>query len=111
MSAMERPRGTIVLSPSVETGYDFKGDLARWKIIAKVPYGYIGDPFVKLNMTRDPSWYARQAILRLVQASGRVTRGINDSGDTYIIDSNATRLIVDNDTIFPEWYLDAIQID
>ena len=110
MNAMSTPSGTILLSPSVETGYDFKGDLARWQILAKVPYGFIGDPFVKLNMSRDPVWYARQAILRMVQASGRVTRGISDYGVTYIVDSNATRLIIDNDTIFPDWYLDAIDI-
>lgn len=104
-------KNAIVLSPSVETGYDFKGDLARWQIIAKVPFGYIGDPFVKLNMTRDSSWYSRQAILRLVQASGRVSRGVDDFGTTYIVDSNAIRLITNNTDVFPDWYIDALVIE
>lgn len=103
-------KGRIIVTPSAETGYDFKGDLARWQIIAKVPYGYLGDPYVKLNMQRDSSWYARQAILRLVQASGRVSRGIGDFGVTYIIDSNVNRLIYENHEMFPEWYMDALII-
>lgn len=102
--------GAIVLSPSIETGYDFKGDMARWQILAKVPYGYMGDPFVKLNMSRDSSWYARQAILRMVQASGRIVRGMTDYGDTYIVDSNAARLLSTYASMFPDWYIDALEL-
>lgn len=111
LDTLSKNSDRIILSPSVETGYDFKGDLARWQIIAKVPFGYIGDPFVKLNMQRDNSWYSRRAILRLVQASGRVSRGIDDMGTTYIIDSNAIRLLSNNSDVFPEWYIDALVIE
>lgn len=110
MRLMSIPRGSIIVSPSLETGYDFKGDMARWQIIAKVPYLYIGDMWVKLNMNRSESWYARQAIIRLIQASGRVVRGVSDFGDTYIIDGNATKLIHKWNDIIPEWYLDSLHI-
>lgn len=102
--------GSIILSPSIEKGYDFKGDTARWQIIAKVPYSFIGDPWVKLNMGRDQRWYSREAILRIVQASGRVCRGVTDHGITYIMDSNFKRLLIENEEIFPEWYLDSLEL-
>lgn len=102
--------GIIILSPSIEKGYDFKGDMARWQIIPKVPFAYIGDPWIKLNMDRDPKWYSREAILRIVQASGRIVRGVEDYGITYILDSNFIRLLIENDDIFPMWYIASIDI-
>ena len=100
--------GAIILSPSIEQGYDFPGDMSRFQIIAKVPFLTIGDPFVKLNMSRHPEWYARKAILRLVQASGRSVRGVNDFASTYIIDSNFDMLMRRNKELFPEWFLDSL---
>ena len=98
----------ILVSPSVETGYDFKEDLCRWQIIPKVPYLYIGDPYVKYNMENDSDWYAREAILRMIQASGRGVRGITDWANTFILDSNACPLIANNACMFPEWWIDAL---
>jgi Rad3-related DNA helicase len=47
-----KKKNMILLSPSVESGYDFKGDLARWQILPKVPYEYLGNPRIKLLMNR-----------------------------------------------------------
>jgi Rad3-related DNA helicase len=101
-------KGSIVLSASIEKGFDAKGDMARFQIIPKVPYLYLGDPLVKLNSTIRPNWYARKAVLRIVQASGRVTRGVDDYGVTYIIDSNFGRLLNQNMNMFPSWFLDSL---
>ena len=100
----------ILLSPSVEAGYDFKDDQARWQIIAKVPYGYLGSPRIKLNTSRNNVWYARKAIIRLIQAAGRATRGINDHSVTYIIDANFERLFKTNESIFPQWFKDSLSM-
>ncbi len=99
---------SIVLSPSVEEGYDFKGDLARWQIIAKVPFEYLGSPWVKLNADRSKEWYARKAIVRTVQAAGRAVRGPDDFATTYIIDDNFKRLIERNDKLVPPWFKEAL---
>src|SRR5699024_8223820 len=32
LDTLERGKNKIILSPSVETGYDFKDDLARWQL-------------------------------------------------------------------------------
>ena len=103
--------GAIILSPSITTGYDFKGDLARWQIIAKVPFmNFFADPWIKLNMDRSPRWYSREAILSLVQASGRVCRGLTDKGVTYIADANFMFLFKQNHDLFPDWFIDALII-
>lgn len=105
-----KKKGSILLSPSVEAGYDFKGDLARWQILAKVPFEYLGSHYIKLNADRDAKWYARKAIVRLVQASGRAVRGVDDYATTYILDSNFSRLYYENPELFPEWFSEAVTI-
>jgi Rad3-related DNA helicase len=101
--------GAIIISPSIEKGVDLKDDMSRWQILPKVPYGYLGDPFIALNSQRHPDWYARRAILRIVQASGRSVRGVNDYADTYILDQNFVRLYQQNKDIFPDWFLDSLR--
>jgi ATP-dependent DNA helicase DinG len=105
-----RTKGNIVISPSVAQGYDFKDDLARWQIIAKIPFGYLGDPHIKLNSKRNPKWYKRNAILKTVQSSGRVVRGVNDFGITYVLDASILRMFDSDADLFPEWFLDAVMI-
>lgn len=107
---MSKSNGNIVLSPSIEKGYDFKGDLSRWQIIAKVPYEFLGSPLIALNAKERPKWYARRAALRLTQATGRSVRGVDDWAQTYIIDSNFLRLLRDNHEMFPDWFLEAVDI-
>ena len=100
----------IVLSPSLEKGFDAKDDLSRFQILAKVPYGFLGDEYIKYNAESNKDWYARNAILRLVQASGRSIRGVTDYADTYILDSNFKRLYDNNKQVFPVWYKDSLEI-
>ena len=98
----------LCISPSIEKGYDFKGDASRYQIIAKVPYMYLGDPLIKLNSEYREGWYARKAILRIVQACGRSIRGVDDHASTYIIDSSFGRLLSQNRECFPQWFLDSL---
>lgn len=101
----------IILSPSLEKGFDAKDDLSRFQILPKVPYAFLGDPLVSYNSKKRGDWYAREAILRIVQASGRSVRGPTDYAETYILDSNFLRLYKDNTNLFPEWFLDAVEIN
>lgn len=110
LDTLERGKNKIILSPSVETGYDFKDDLARWQIIAKVPFLNLGDNYVTVRKDKNNDWYTREAVLRLVQSCGRIVRGLNDYGNTYIIDENVLRLITDNTEMFPDWWLNALEI-
>lgn len=111
LATLASSHNSIILSPSVETGYDFKGDLARWQIIAKVPFLNLGDNYVNVRKNKNNDWYTREAVLRLIQACGRIVRGLDDYGSTYIIDENVLRLISSNTEMFPEWWLNALEMN
>lgn len=102
-------QSVVVLSPSIEKGYDFRDDMSRYQIVPKVPWGYLGDPLVKLNSEIRKKWYARKAILRIVQACGRSVRGINDWASTYVLDESFLRLYDQNYELFPDWFVDSLK--
>lgn len=101
--------GIIVLSPSMEEGWDLKHDLCRWQVIAKVPYGYLGDPLVKYMSEKNPGAYVRETVLRVVQASGRVVRGVDDHGVTYILDEAFAGVLSRGKKFIPPWFMDAVE--
>lgn len=108
MTSLKMNKGVLCLSPSMEEGYDLKYDLARWQVIAKIPYGYLGDPKISYTSKKIPGSYARDAVLRVVQASGRVVRGVDDQGVTYILDRGLDKLLVNGEKFFPEWWNDSL---
>lgn len=99
---------TVILSPSVSEGYSFDDDLARFQIIAKVPYPYLGDRQVAAKMEQDRDWYTMQTIMGIIQACGRIVRSATDHGDTYILDHDFVRLYEENPTFFPAWFSAAL---
>jgi len=86
--------GTVAISPSWHEGLNFQDDLARFAVIAKVPYLSLGDPVVKLRLQfkGGNSWYRWKAALGVVQAAGRIVRHQDDWGVTHIVDSEWTRV-------------------
>ena len=98
----------VLLSPSAYYGEDFPGDEARWQIIAKVPYPNLGDHWVGSRRQQDGTWYIRQTVTDLTQTVGRLARGPEDSGITYIFDSNFERLWADVSGWFPAWFHDGL---
>lgn len=75
----------VLFSPAHTTGIDLADEMARFNVIAKVPYPPMGDG----TIWSDVSWerYAGTAFMKLVQASGRTTRHNDDYSTTYILDS------------------------
>jgi Rad3-related DNA helicase len=100
---------TVMLSPSIAEGFSFDDDLARWQIIAKVPYPYLGDRQVAAKMKQDRDWYVLQTVMTVLQACGRIVRSDIDHGTTYILDSDFIRLFEDNTKFFPKWFKDAFK--
>lgn len=98
----------ILISPSMMEGFDFAGDLARWQIIAKVAFPYLGDQHVKAKMALDEDWYLGRAVMSTIQAAGRVCRSDDDFGVTYIIDSDFRRLYERTKAMWPKWFQDAV---
>ena len=99
---------TIIISPSMTEGFDFVEDLARWQIIAKVPYPYLGDSQVAAKKEMDADWYILEAVKTIVQACGRIIRSDTDFGETYLLDSDFEQLYEKYEYMFPKWWSEAL---
>lgn len=106
-SAKHKP--SILISPSCTEGLDLVGNLGRFSIIAKIPFGFLGDNWIKHRMKVSPEWYARQALIGVIQGAGRVCRTMDDWGVTYIIDASWKRLYNNNKNMLPGYWLDAYE--
>lgn len=100
--------GSVILSPSMTEGFDFAYDLARWQVIAKVPYPYLGDRQVAAKKELNPDWYSLQAVMSIIQACGRIVRSDTDVGHTYILDSDFLNLWERHHEMFPKWWTEAL---
>lgn len=98
----------IVFSPSMKEGVDLKGKLGEFGIIAKVPFGNLGDPLIKYMNDKDKGWYIREVVLDMVQSTGRVVRGVNDFGVNYILDESFGRVLVQGSDYFPDWWKESV---
>lgn len=99
---------SILISPSITEGLDLKHDRGRFSIIVKVPYPYLGDAWVKRRQELSKEWYMRQAMIGIIQGSGRVVRAKDDWGYTYILDESFAGLLKFMDRQTPKWFKDSI---
>jgi ATP-dependent DNA helicase DinG len=106
---LESDDPTILLSPSMTEGIDLAEDLARWQVVCKVPYPYLGDPQVARRMERDPGWYDWRTCLSIVQAYGRSVRSEDDFAVTYLLDADFPGYLRRQRSRLPDWFLEAFQ--
>jgi len=95
-------------------GLDLRGDMGRFVVIAGVPFYNPSDPYDRARMSRKGGMkYQRWlAYSRVMQASGRVTRGIrNDEGD-YLLNraalADGSALTTSAYRYYSKWFKDAI---
>ncbi len=106
---LTRPEPTVLMSPSMTEGLDLVGDLARWQVICKLPYPYLGDPQVAARRADDPGWYDWRTSLTLVQAYGRAVRSEDDHAITYLLDADAPAFLRRQRHRLPAWFLEAVR--
>ena len=100
---------TVLISPSLHTGLDLKGELSRFQIITKVPYPNKNDRWINAKRNSNEDWYYWQTALKLVQASGRSIRSKEDWARTYILDSAFGYFVNKNRNILPDWFMQAVK--
>lgn len=101
--------GQVLMASGMAVGIDLAGAIARWQVLTKVPSLWLGNQAVAFRAERDPEWYAWQTIKTLIQAYGRVCRGVDDWGETYIFDTNFERLYRDYEFRFPIYFREAVR--
>jgi len=100
---------SVMVSPSMTDGLSLDDDLARFQIICKMPFPYLGDPqvFAKKNMS--VAWYDLETAKRLVQAFGRAVRSCDDHAVTYVLDEDFDRFFSRTKArMFPRYIQDAV---
>lgn len=101
----------IIVSPGIAEGYDLKGDLARFQIIAKTPFpNYFADKQLARRAEVDFDYINWLTALKMVQQAGRAVRGEDDWAITYVIDSTFVWFKDEAAHMFPKWFLDAITV-
>lgn len=81
------PAGTMLVSPSVGTGYDFPDEDCRFQFVCKVPF----EPPSKIQKARqsdDEEYVYYRAMQYLVQAFGRDMRSKRDWSERFICDDH-----------------------
>jgi Rad3-related DNA helicase len=103
----------IFLSVAQDEGISLDGDKARWQVVAKASYPFVGDERVsyRLNELGDWDWYNNCAIINLQQAAGRAVRSKDDEAVTYLLDSSFKSLLNRNRHLFEGWFLEAVNCE
>ena len=102
----ESTEPTVVVSPSVAFGVDFKDDLARFQIIVKAAYPPLGDERIKKLFELDKQWYTDKMLSNFVQACGRGVRNKDDHCVTYVLDACIYDALMKNKANLPKYFLD-----
>jgi ATP-dependent DNA helicase DinG len=98
----------ILVSPSIVTGYDFKATSARYQIIGKIPFPDMRGVFMSTRKDLDPTT-GYLAMMKLIQACGRIVRGPSDWGETFIVDDHFLWFVKTCKALgAPRWFLNAI---
>lgn len=104
-----KSKGKVFVGSGMTEGIDLKGDLAGWQLIAKVPWPSLGDSVNRWIAEHDPDYYALLTAQELLQASGRVCRGPEDYGVTYVFDSSWDTWYTRCKKFLPLWFTEAIK--
>ena len=94
----------ILISPSLTEGISLDDNLSRFTVVCKLPYGNIGDPWIKERMERDNKWYENETIQTLIQMTGRSVRSVEDFAVGYILDQSFNWFYSKTKDRFPKWW-------
>ncbi len=104
-----RRKDSVLVAPALHEGLDLKDDLARFAIIAKVPWPSLGDKVMKERASRDDRYYAWLTALKITQSYGRTIRSKDDWSTTYIVDQGFDGFVARHGkTMLPKWFMDAV---
>lgn len=106
---IETDRPTVLVSPSMDTGVSLDDDLARFQIIAKIPYPSLASQKNKMRQINNPEWYAWKTSASLQQACGRAVRGSDDYADTIILDGSFGDVLRHSSHLLPDWFQESIK--
>lgn len=111
LEAWVRDGKQIFMSVNMAEGIDLDGDKARWQVLLKTLFPFMGDKRIqyRINELNDWNWYNRKAAIQIEQAYGRAVRSDDDEAVFYVLDDSAIGLVDRNKELFHDWFLEAIE--
>jgi hypothetical protein len=83
--------GMVMVGSGLHEGIDLKGDIARWQVMLQCPWPSLADAGHKWLAEREQDYYLWACTREVLQASGRVCRGVGDKGMTLLYASEFRR--------------------
>lgn len=99
--------GTILVSPSITTGWDFPYSDCEYQIVLKVPFPDSREPVMQARTLQDKDYPAYLAMQQLVQAVGRGMRAADDQCETFVVDDHAQWFLRKYRHLAPRWFFAA----
>lgn len=99
----------ILVSPVMDTGYDFQGDTARWQAIGKMPWPDTRSAVMRARIEKDPDYAAYLTAQALVQMCGRICRSEEDWGETGIFDDNFNWFVRKYNEFLPQHFKESVR--
>lgn len=93
-----------MVSPSLETGYDFPYRECEFQIVAKVPFLDTRSEVMKARVAQDRQYSNYTTALRLVQMVGRGMRAEDDFCETFVVDDNIQWFMQAARAFLPRWF-------
>lgn len=103
-----KDRGVILVSPAIMTGYDFPDEIARWQVIAKMPFPDTRSRIMTARIEATEGYRDELTMQTVMQACGRIVRSEDDWGETAIIDDHARWFLKENKHLAATWFTDSI---
>jgi Rad3-related DNA helicase len=105
--------GAVLVASGMYEGIDLPYEAATWQLIGKMPFLSLGNPHVEQRAQINPTWYAWETLKKVIQATGRICRAVDDKGRTYIADASFGRLLDEDKCrqvpLIPNYYKQAIR--
>jgi Rad3-related DNA helicase len=103
----------ILVSPVVDTGFNFPGDECDYQIISKLPFmdSRGRENLNTLRSKRVPLWKEYNVARKLVQMCGRATRAGDDASESFIVDKQALWFVNNHGRrLFPKYWMDRYSV-
>ncbi len=112
-AAMRNGTGAVLVASSMDRGVDLPGDLCRVQVVMKVPMASLGSRQVgeRLKGPGGELWYLVGTCRTLMQMCGRIVRGKDDWGVTYVLDQHFSKVLKDGKRrgCWPGWWLEGLE--
>jgi Rad3-related DNA helicase len=97
---------SILVSPSLEEGWDFVGDQARYQILVKVPFMDISTAIIKARHRSDKTYINYLVAQSLIQTVGRGMRSERDWCENFILDDHFNWMwaVFKQQNLIPDWF-------